>query len=285
MKIFNNNIEIIDIIVKDESYRYRTIMGENALTLTFSLSTFIEIPRGAYADFEGERYTLLKPQVFTEISSKEFEYTLILESAKALLGRYKFRDSSSKKLKFANTAKASAHLAMLVWNLNQRDSGWSVGECIDSTEKVLNFNHTYCDEALKMIAQKFDTEFEVVGKVISLKKIEYNKANPLPLSYGFGNGFKTGIKRENFDNSKAVEVLFVSGGEKNINASTYGSSELLLPKNQTLVYEGRTYISDENGYSIRRADKELFSHIEDSTDCSHIYPSRIGTISSVVVVD
>lgn len=285
MKIFKDNIELVDLVVSDESYRYRTIMGENALTLTFSLNTFIEIPVGAYADFQDERYTLLVPQNFKKNDSRNFEYTLILESSKSLLGRYKFRDSSTKKLKFSATAKPIEHLEMLVWNLNQRDSGWSVGECIDSTEKLLSFNHTYCDEVLKMIAEAFNTEYEIVGKVISLKKVEYNKSNPLALSYGFGNGFKSGVKRDNFNQSKAIEVLYVQGGEKNIDSTAYGSSELLLPKNQTLVYQGRNYISDENGYSIKRADKPLSTYIEDSLDLSNIYPSRIGVISEVVTVN
>jgi hypothetical protein len=41
MKIYNSSgVEIADINVSDESYRYRAIMGENALTLTFSLPIF-----------------------------------------------------------------------------------------------------------------------------------------------------------------------------------------------------------------------------------------------------
>lgn len=302
MKIYSaSGVELIDLVVSDESYRYRSIMGENALTLTFSLSVFTEIPVGSYADFQGERFTLLKPQNFKKNNSRNFEYTLILQSAKSLLGLYKFKDSTSKRLKFPYTAQPQEHLEMVVWNLNQRDSGWSVGTCVSGVEQVLNYNHTNCDEALRMIAEAFKTEYEVINKVISLKKVEYNKTlvDALPLSYGFGNGFKSGVKRDNFDNSKAIEVLFVQGGEKNIDATAYGSSEMLLPKSQTLRYDGikfenetgfiiensRQYVVDENGYYIMRNDKALSSHIEDSLDCSHIYPQRVGTVSSVVVVN
>jgi predicted small secreted protein len=289
MKIFNNEIELIDLVVTDESYRYRQLVGENALTLTFSMPVFVDIPVDSYADFQGERYTLLRPKNFKKNNTRDFEYNLVLQSAQGLSSKYKYRDSTSKKLKFQNTAKPIDHLKMWVWNMNQRDSGWSIGECIDATEKLISFSHTYCDEALKMIAEAFNTEFEVVGKVVSIKKVEYNKtiADALPLSYGFGNGFNSGIKRDNFDNSKAIEILFVQGGDKNINVSEYGSAELLLPKNQSLVYEGKTYVSDEFGYSIRRleTEKPLVTKIEDSLDLSNISPQRVGTVSTVTVVD
>lgn len=298
MKIYNKGgVEIIDLKVTDSSYRYREIMSSAELTLYFSLNSYVEIPVDSYADFQGERYTLLKPQNFKKNSSRDFEYTIILESAKSLLSRYKLKDIPSKRLKFPLTAKAQEHLQMLVDNLNLRDSGWTVGDCVDSSEKVISYNHTYCDDALRMIAEAFNTEYEIVGKRISIKKVEYNKSNPLALSYGLGNGFKTGVKRENYSNSKAIEVLFVQGGERNIDFSKYGSKELLLPVDQRLKFDGtyfegeagfnaassREYISD--GYSITRYNKPLDSHIEDSLDCSHIYPSRVGTISSVVVVD
>lgn len=42
---------------------------------------------------------------------------------------------------------------------------------------------------------------------------------------------------------------------------------------------------DESGLSIRRYDKQLSSLAEDSLDCSEIYPKRVGTVSSVAVVD
>src|SRR5690606_37876802 len=115
---------------------------------------------------------------------RNFEYTLILESAFSLLGLYKFKDTTSSRLKFSLTEKPQMFLQRLVENLNSRDSGWSIGSYVDSPEKTLSFNHNYCNEALKMIADAFETEFEIVGKVISLRKVEYNKSTPLALSYG-----------------------------------------------------------------------------------------------------
>ena len=169
--------------------------------------------------------------------------------------------------------------------MNLRSSGWAVGTCIDAVEKLIPYNHVYCSDALQTLADEFETEWEIVGKTINLHRIEYNKEAPLPLSYGEGNGFKPGLGRKNYSDSKPVEVLFVQGGEDNIDYSKYGNRELLLPKSQTLTYEGRQYLTDALGLSIQRADKPAMYNNEDSLDLSHIYPSRVGTVTEVAVID
>jgi hypothetical protein len=298
MLIKFNDTEL-DLPVNDNSYRYRAIKGEHSLTLYYSLPEHIEIPLGAYCEFEGETYMLENPENFKKLSMRNFEYTLVLDSAQSRLSKYKFRDTTTGKLKFSLTAKPIEHLQMLVDNLNNREQDWSIGMCIDAVEKVISYNHTFCSEALSQMAEAFETEWEVVGKTINLRKVEYNKDNPLPLSYGRGNGFKSGIGRSNTDNKKPVEILFVQGGERNIDADEYGSTELLLPKSRTIDYDGqyfsdqtgfdstqaRRYVTDEYGFSLQRSDKPLTSQMEDSLDCSHIYPSRVGTVSAVNVVD
>lgn len=77
-----------------------------------------------------------------------------------------------------------------------------------------------------MMASELNTEYEIVSKRVSLKKIEYNKNNPLALSYGHGNGFRSGVSRSNTSDKQPVEILFVQGGSENIDLSKYGSSEL-----------------------------------------------------------
>lgn len=283
--ILHFNDSQMEVAVSDESYRYRAVMGEHSLTLYFALPEYMDIPVGAWCEFQGERYELFKPGTFKKNGPRNFEYTLTFDSDSGKLEKYKLRNTVDRRLKFSYTAKPHEHLQLLVDNLNQRDSGWIVGECVEAIEKLISYNHTNCKEALQMIAEAFETEWEVVGKTIHLRKVEYNKTEPLALSYGRGNGFKPGLGRSNFDNSKAIEILYVQGGERNIDGSKYKSPELLLPKAQILEYEGRQYVSDADGYSIQRADKEPRTFEEDSLDCSHIYPSREGKVSKVFAVD
>ncbi len=129
------------------------------------------------------------------------------------------------------------------------------------------------------LAEEFDTEFEIVGKTINLRKVEYYKDAPLKLSYGKGNGFLPGVGRANQGDNLPVEILYVQGGERNIDYSAYGSQTLLLPKSQELEYQGRRYKTDKDGMYVTRADRPLSSYNEDSYDASDIYPSRVGTVS------
>ena len=278
------NSTYIDVLPTDESYRYRSIMGEHTLNLYFALPTYTEIPTGAWCEFQGERYTLNQPAKVVKHNSRHFEYTLTMDSEGANLKNYKFRNPNDKTLKFPFTASPRYHIQILVDCLNMIDSGWQVGTTIEANEKLISYNHNNCLEALDMIAKAFETEYEIIGKTIHLHKVEYFKDNPLPLQYGKGKGFKTGVSRTT--EQSRITRLYVQGGERNIDRSKYGNKELLLPKSQEYVYEGVTFVSDDKGLSIaiKNAQNNGFIN-EQSLDLSHIYPSRKGTISAVFEVD
>jgi hypothetical protein len=286
MKIHFNNKEI-DILVDTSSYRYTALQNVGILYLYFASEEFINIPVGAYCIYKNITYYLMDPDDFKKKSSRNFEYTLVMYDIGAILGKYKCLDIVSKRLKFDYTAKPHEHLQLIVDNLNMRDSGWKVGECIEAEEKTINYNHIFCSEALPTIADTFKTEYEIdpAIKTIHLRKVEYNKGEPLPLEYGKDKGFVPGLGRSNKDGNRPVTILYVQGGEQNIDFSKYGSKELLLPKNQRLEYEGRAYVSDAEGLYIKRADTTLTDVQEDSLDCSHISPKRVGSVSNVVVSD
>lgn len=286
MKIHFNNKEI-DILVDTSSYRYTALQNVGTLYLYFASEEFINIPVGAYCIYKNITYYLMDPDDFKKKSSRNFEYTLVMYDIGAILGKYKCRDIVSKRLKFDYTTKPHEHLQLIVDNLNMRDSGWKVGECIEAEEKTINYNHIFCSEALPTIADTFKTEYEIdpAIKTIHLRKVEYNKGEPLPLEYGKDKGFVPGLGRSNKDGNRPVTILYVQGGEQNIDFSKYGSKELLLPKNQRLEYEGRAYVSDAEGLYIKRADTTLTDVQEDSLDCSHISPKRVGSVSNVVVSD
>lgn len=295
----NKDKKILDVEVDDNSYRHRAIMGDENLTLYFSLAEHVELPVGAWCVFQGERYSLERPEALKMRHSRYFEYTVTMDGVQAKSKIWKFRNPVDGRLKFSLTAKPVEHLQMFVDNMNRRDTGWKVGSCVQGEEVCISYNHAFCYEALSQMASTLNTEFEFNGKTVSLGKVEYNKNSPLPLSYGRGNGFKPNVGRSNYGDTPPTEFLFVQGGSDNIDPSKYRSNELLLPKLQTIAYDGvyfedeegfvaanaRHYITDDLGLSIRRTDKELTSLAENSLDCSDIYPKRVGTISSVVVVD
>ncbi len=345
MVIYNaDGAKFAEIYPADTSYRYRAIKDSNEVVMFFESAIPVEIPLGAYIMYDGTRYTLEEPATLTKNSTRDLSYQCVFSAPQALLRRYRFRNTVDGRLKFQLTAKPHEHLEMLVKNLHLRgDSGWTVGECIDDVEKVIDYDYTVCYDALEMIAEAFGTEWEIQNKVISLKKVEYNKENPLPLSYGKGNGFVSGVGRNNQnDKDSGLEIVYAIGGDRNVvpDKNTGGQKEqwnrpitsiapivvnpnkeltapmramasaapvahaasskitttnpagvsagnknLILPRGQELEYEGEVYATDDQGYYVYKKNKPLTTHKEGALDCSDIYPSRVGTISQVIVVD
>lgn len=279
---------LLDIPVNDTSYRYRAIRQGDKVNLVFSLTEHVEIPVYSYVDYQGQRYTLWRPEDLTKHGTRNLEYSATFGGYWELLNTIKYKHLSAipRKLKFQLTGKPRFFLELLVDNMNQSGvGGWSVGTCIDAPEKTLAFSHEFCLDVLNRFADEWGTEFEIVSKTINFGKVEKFKDDPLPLSYGRGNGFKTGVGRKLQGEKPPTSILYVQGGERNIDRTAYGTSCLLLPKSQELGYEGRRYKTDKDGMFITRADRALANNNEDSLDCSHIYPSRVGTVSEVVVVD
>lgn len=302
--LYNDDKEI-KIEVKDESYSYEAIMEECSLTLYFDYPGYLEIPVGSWCDFYGKRYSLKRDSNFKKNGERNFEYTLILETGEADAMLWKVRHTVDRSIKFSYTAKPHEHLRLLVENLNRRSTGWKVGDCIEGTEKVINYNHTYILDAFNQLAELYETEWQIIEetvegkqiKTIHLRKVEYNKESPLKLSYGKGHGFKVGVGRESGEIPS--EIILVETTDRNIDYSTYGSKYLLLPKNKTIRFDGikfeneegfdstkaRIYKTDADGTCVMRADKELTTAKEDSLDCTAIYPSRVGTVSAVIEVN
>ena len=268
-----------------DSYRYRAIMQKTVVTLRFSLPEFIEFPIGTSVEFEGHTYKTKDVASFKKEGERRYNYTLMFYDETADLEKYKLRDTIDRRVRFIRCARPKEYIDLIVANLNQREPGWKAGSVIDAAEKTIAFDHTNVLEALQKVADEFNTEWEIESKTISLRKVEYFKEDPLPLSYGKGNGFVPGVGRTTQEDERAVEILMVQGGDRNIDRSKYGSKYLLLPKSKAYTYEGRTYISDADGLSIKRQDKPLATKQEDSLDLSDIYPSRVGEVSEVFEVD
>ena len=297
MKIYNGDIEVLDVICDDASYVSNAIMGEHQAVIKFSLSEYIALPMMSFVTINGVRYVLYEPPVVKKVNSRNYEYTVTMRAESEAAKRWKLRNLVDGRLEFSMTAKPHEFVELIIGNLNLRDEGWTAGECIDAIEATISFSHNNCLEALQQIANTFNTEYEIAGKTIHLRKVEYFKDEPLHLSYGKGNGLLPNITRSNYEESQ-IGVLYVQGGDRNIDRSRYEASTLHLPKGGRIGYDG-THYEDEDGYSpdaarIYQADAAgMFitnaagasTDEEDSIDCSSIYPKRVGEVSALVVVD
>lgn len=299
MKIYNSaGTVLLDIEVGDDSYLYREIMGRDDLTLYFALTSFVEIPVGAYCVFQNVTYYLLKPESLKLQHTRNWEYTLTMETYSGMLQTAIYQNPDDRRLKFFVTGPATTHLDLLIRCLNGKRSGWSSESTVDSSvEKTIGYDFVNCKEALQQMADGFETEWEISGKKIVLGKVEHGKATPVSMSYGKDNGFLPGVERKNYNDEIPLSRLFVQGGDRNIVFSKYGARTLMMPKGVTVGYDGEKF-SWESGYSSAKSkafttDSDgasvslvgATSECDGALDCSEIYPKRVGTVSEVIVVE
>lgn len=301
----------------DSSYRYRALQTKPQLVLKFALPFYIELPVGTYCTYQNQRYTLMCAQDLKKQGTRKIEYSMTLYTNEYFFSVWKLRNvidpvvngdnvPKDNRLKFSLCAKPHEFIDLIVRNLNKKDTSvtWQRGECVEAAEKTVEFNHTFIDAALTDVCNVFKTEYEVeyIGTSqakIHLRRVEYFKSQPVALSYGIGNGFIPGVGRTSEQGGEPVKRMLVQGSDRNIDRSKYGAPELLLPKSQTIRYDGehfededgfnssiaRTYQSNADGDGVERIDKISSATKEDSLDCSEIYPSRIGEVTSVVVAN
>lgn len=269
----------------DSSYRYRAIMGDDSLTLKFALNIAIEVPLGSYVEYDGVKYILSTPATWKRISKDYIEYTLVLYGPQEALKKYRLRNPQDGRLKFSMCATPAEFIKMLTQSINLRSLGWQYQCTIEAENKTIEFNQNSIYDALALVAETFETEFEVLGsKVIKLGKVEYYKDEPLPLSYGKGNGFMPETGRSNTTDETPISTLYVVGGTQNIDRSKYGSDTLHLPKNKDLNYNGKVFRSSPDGLSVSIVGTTSSIENEDSIELSDIYPRRIGEVTEVIAV-
>lgn len=255
----------------------------------------------------GTFYLTDQPKI-TKISSNNYTCEMVFKTDEYRLAFYRFKDADGR-ITFSLTMRPQEYLEMIVGLLNSKDSGWTVGEypqpneLQQKVERTASFDRNTCREALKMIADIFNTEFEIVGKKISLKKVVYYENDPYNIRYGEKKGLLSEIV-VNSAGTQMVEILFAHGGTRNIDASANGGiSHLLLPKNYSIWYNGtdfqyppifipqnppagyREYSTDKDGTFIKRTDVETLSGYEDTYVSEDIYPHRIGEVTHAIVVN
>lgn len=248
----------------DSSKCIRSVMQAGRLELHFSSSKPIPFALGDYADFAADRYTLCYPSEVSKVQREWLEYTLVLHSsAEELKQRLVKSPEGETRVDFVMVGSPTDHLRLITRAMGE---GWSVGTSLEAGDRLVAYKSDTCYAALCRLAEEYKTEWVVKGKTISLRREELWRDAPVRMSYGRGKGFLSGVSRSGDGDKLPISRLYVVGGSRNIDPAAYGSRSLHLP-------DGSTALS--SGVEGREA----------ALDLSHIYPSRVGTVSEVVTVD
>ena len=272
----------IEITPLSESYVRTALQEIDTLVLHYELPEHTDLPLGSTASFRGTTYTLYKTSDLTMHHSRAYEYTATLYGDGERTRLYKVANLVDGRLSFTLTAKPHEHLQMLVDTLNKREGAgtWTRGSVPDGTEITIAYDHISVLDALVQLATKLETEWGITGTTLHIGKLT-SSSDPLSLRYGRGKGILPDIRRTPVDDYP-IGRLYANGGSRNIDPAAYGSKTLHFPKGATLTYEGQVYHTDPTGTYVYPEGAAATSS-DTSIDLTHIYPSRIGSVTKVEV--
>lgn len=264
LKIYNRKGALkLTVSPSDNATRQKRLMSDHVLNLSFTAFECMPLEVYDYVDFEGVRFWIMEEYAPKQSSTVEWEYDCKFYGMESLAKQalvLKTVDGENNPI-FSLTAPAREHMALIVANINRQlgTTDWKVGEVLSTENLTLDYEGTYCDEALSKLADAAKTEFWADGMTLNLCRCEYGEEVPL----GYDNGLLS-LSREAADNIKFFTRLFPIGSSRNIDPEEYGHSRLQLPG-------GKSYVEQNTQMGIvEHYEQEAFSGI---------YPRRVGTIS------
>lgn len=266
LKLYNRKgVLKLTVSPSENSTRQKRLMGDHVLGLSFTAFECVPLEVYDYVDFEGVRFWITEEYAPKQTSTVEWEYDCKFYGIESLMRQalvLKLVDGENDPI-FSLTAPAREHMALIVANINRQmgTTDWKVGEVLSTENLTLDYEGTYCDEALSMLADAAKTEFWTDGMTVNLCRCEYGDEAVL----GYDNGLVS-LERESADNIKFFTRLFPIGSTRNIDPEEYGYSRLQLPGRRSYVEQ-----NTQQGI-VEHYERDAFSGI---------YPRRIGTLSGV----
>lgn len=237
MIIYNRDGTILaDVWLQESSFVNEEIMGDHSAQIDFLSRYPIDLEIGDYIEHEGNIYTLRHNESVTKReTSLGWDYSVMLYAAQYELQDVPFFLSDQPQyLKNGDyyTGTASDWLQLIIRNMNREISGWAAGSCVESEWITISFKDKQCSEVLDELCAQLDTEWQVIGRTLSIGRVEY-PSDGLVLSQGEGGGLKE-LRLSSSNQERPVTVLYPYGEDKNL-PEGYGSDYLLLPGGQKVM--------------------------------------------------
>lgn len=217
-------------------------MGDNVVTLTFTLNKLVKLMINDTAEIFGETYRLNKDPQITKSSLYRYDYSLTMDSLQTDLSHAQYmnydRNNVLQEGDFSLTGTATDFINLMLKNINRISSGWTMGAVASTVDyKTLTFSKEDCLSVLGRLAKEFDVEYSVEDKKISLSRLSIQTG--YKFRYGSGRGLYT-ITRSQPDDQNVITRLYAFGAEKNL-PDGYPSSRLRLPGGYDTLIHDLTY--------------------------------------------
>ncbi len=258
--------------VKAIGSQTKELLTQDIVTFSFKSADPVFLQKNDTIEVYGQVYELNEPNdVVIDKSVDGYYYEATFEALYYRLRNWKLKtldqNNNLRQQAVFVMAKPAFILDLIVKNANANDpsGGWSVG-VVDPVDVMQhNFISVTCLAALNDLSNKYNTEFWFDG--VNGKRINFSVkqlSSGIILKYGESKGLYN-IKRTKSD-KPFFNRLIIEGGSNNI-PSDYGFTSLQLPL--------------ANRPWLTHASAALNGVVEHSIKLENIFPSRIGTVSSI----
>lgn len=269
IQVKRKGIDTVELPLNESTFT-KKVMGEHNLAFSIVTAEKIDLRIGDTVTYKGETFTInQEPSVKRD---HLYEYNITFEGNRHTLIRYILKDEGA--FTFTYTGQPDDFMFMFLECVNGVDPGWTAGEVEDLEDVTIDFDKNDCLSALSMIAQAFDAEWDIRGKVISLKKT-VGVAKDFPVSYGMGNGLYS-LTRQSINDKVIVTRAYAVGGDKNLPEGVIGNLKLnyYIEKNVDLYGIREGIFEDEEIYphrtgtatAVSQSNAELFTLTDTSLD-------------------
>lgn len=199
----------------------QSVEGDDYIDITVKSVDVLNLSLGDKISFNGREYFInLNPRV-TKTNTRNFQYDMRFEGVSYLLRRVilfnydsQGRSTSSS---FSFTGNLRDFIDLIVNNTDDLDL-WSTGTVLNGHEvKTIFFDHQNALLALYMIAQEYETEFDITKSrdTYRINLRERGEIKSYVFEYGRGKGLYSLI-REKVDNEDIITRLYAYGSNQNL---------------------------------------------------------------------
>lgn len=233
---------------EDGSSRWTTFMGDDVLTLRFSLSYYANFEAGSSVLFAGlDWYSRLPAQV-KKVNNRNFEYVIDFYSPVMWLSNWLLRDMDNWA-SFTFTGTVDEFVDLISQTIADSWRGYyiqirkGVIEHVDE-QKTITFDFKTYKEAIDAVAEAFEFEyrFEVVknttsqplyyARLFMQKQVYDDNTENITLAYGKNNGVLSGMTVKSRRALPPMRQMYVQGSDRNLDiygGGGYGMRHLHLP--------------------------------------------------------
>lgn len=271
MIIYRAGKQIADVWVGAASYTLEEINGARIAYVEFTTLQPIGLTVNDYITYKGETYYVRhREDVTKEEVSRGFAYRVKLYHEMYRLHDvvafpYEKPDFRKNMSKYNGTA--SQLLDIVVRSMNRVHAGWKAGSCVETKAETFDLKDKTCAEVVNEIATRFETEFYVQDRTLTIGRREIDRPGSRIYSQGPDGGFRS-ITLSAVEEVPPLTRLYAYGSDKNMAAQ--GTKDAL------------EYLKLPGGALYLEKNVDKYGVIEQPKQFQDIYPHGVFTVTARV---